>query len=426
VEAGDDFFRSRLLKKCIDGGSMTRTQSINSRKSPISLAQAFRQRKQTLGDAQTTYKENVVAVNTLVTSVLSSSLPTLNQNPPDWPQFVIAYEKANSDALNWVNTVMARLLDVPADVQGYNNIISQLLQDAKNQGTTLVSQPTNSVALLALTNDLSGLSGQMNLVVTFISGAVTAIQNFGDVLPDMATQLQTIATKSANDANADKAQIAKLNADIQKMQADITSLTAAIVGLSIADGVALTLGTVATIALWPVGALVWLMLGPAVAVATTYIALDAQQIVADKAQITKDQGNITGLTADVATLQVLTTNFHGMSAQTVVIEASLKAILQEWQTLESDVNAAISDIQTAIADKNAKNFTAVVNDVNEAITEWNEAYSQAGSLTLDLQVNNAQLQAGMSTSQVQAALASGQTVKIMDYYNKVSAMRKAA
>ncbi|HWF04305.1 MAG TPA: enterotoxin (HBL) [Candidatus Angelobacter sp.] len=405
---------------------MTRTQSINSRKGPISLVQAIRQRKQSLGDAQNTYKQNVVAVNTLITSVLSSSLPTLHQNPPDWAQFVAAYEQANSGALNWVNTVMARLLDVPADVQGYNNIISQLLQDAKTQGTTLVSQPNNSVALLALTNDLSGLSGQMNLVVTFISGAVTAIQNFGNVLPGMATQLQTIATKSANDANVDKAQIAKFNADIQKLHADISSLTAAIVALSIADGIALTLGGVITVAAWPIGALVWLMLGPAVAVATTYIALDAKQIVADKAQITQDQTAITGLTADVATLQLLSTNFGNMAAQTQVIEANLRAILQEWQTLESDINAAISDIQTAISDKNAANFTAVVNDVTGAITEWNEAYAQAGSLTLDLQVTDAQLQVGMSQSQVQAALAGSQTTSIIAYYNRVSAIRKAA
>ena len=406
---------------------MTSTQPIKTGRGPnISLAQAIRQRKQTLGDAQNTYKQNVVAVNTLITSVLSSSLPTLNQNPPDWAQFVQAYEQANSDALNWVNTVMSRLLDVPGDVQGYNNIISQLLQDAKTQANTLVGQPNNSAALLALNSDLSGLSGQMNLVVTFIAGAVTAVKNFGDVLPGMATQLQTIATKSAYDANADKAQIAKLNSDIQKLQSDITSLTAAIVGLAIADGIALTLGVVATIAAWPVGALVWLMLGPAVAVATTYIALDAKQIVADKAQISQDQDRITGLTADVATLQVLATNFGTMASQTLVIQANLQAILQEWQTLESDINAAISDIRTAISDTTAKNFTAVVNDVNEAITEWNETYNQAGALTVTLQVNTASLQVGMSQSQVQSTLAGSPTISIIEYYNRVSATRKAA
>ena len=392
----------------------------------LSLAHAIRRRAVTLGQAQSTYKQDVVAVNTYITGVLTSSLPTLNTNPPDWQSFVTAYEQADSDALTWVNTVMARLLDVPQEVQNYNTIVSQLLQDAKTQATTLVSQPNNQTALQILDNDLTGLSSQLNIVVTFISGAVTSLQNFGDVLPDMATQLQTIATNSANAANADKTKIATLNADIQSLQADIKSLTAAIVALAIVDGVALTIGVVATIALWPIGAVVWLVMGPAVAVATTYIALDAKQIVADKAQITQDQNAITGLTADVATLQLLATNYSNMAGQTTVIQNDLQAILTEWQTLESEVNAAIADIRTAMTDTSSENFTAVVNDVTDAINEWTLAYNQAGSLTLDLQVNNAQLQLGMTPNQVQSALSGSQTIGIIQYYNTIGGQRRAA
>lgn len=406
--------------------SAVHTSRKTTAQGPRSLAHAIRRRTVTLAQAQNTYKEDVVAVNTLITSVLTSSLPTLNTYPPDWQSFVTAYEQADADALNWVNTVMARLLSVPQEVQDYNNIISQLLTDASTQATTLVNQPTNKTALELLNNDLTGLSTQLNIVVTFISGAVTSIQNFGDKLPDMATQLQTIATKSANDAEADKQQIAKLNTDIQRLQNDINSLTAAIIGLGIAAGVSLTIGVVTTIALWPIGAVVWFVMGPAVAAATTFIALDAKQIVADKAAISADQTAITGLTADVATLQVLATNYSNMAGQTEVIQQDLQAILQEWQTLESEVNAAITDIRTAMSDTTSENFTAVVNDITDAVHQWDLAYNQAGSLTLDLQVNNSQLQFGMSESQVQSTLSNGQTVGIIQYYNGISAQRRAA
>jgi len=385
------------------------------------LAHAIRNNVVPLAQAQNTYKENVVAVNTLVTSVLTSSLPTLFQNPPDWQDFVNAYTTANGEALNWVNNVMARLLDVPDEVQGYNTIISQLLQDAKTQASTLINQPSNQTALQILNQDLTGLSNQLNIVVTFISGAVTNIQSFKDKLPDMAAQLQTIAQKSSKDADADQAQIDKLNADIARLQNEIKSLTASIIALGIVDGVALTIGVVTTIALWPVGAAVWFVMGPAVAVASTYIALDALQIKADKAQIEQDQQIITGLTADVATLHVLANNYADMASQAEAIETNLKAILAEWQTLESDVNAAIADIRTAISDASSANFKAVLNDINDAITEWNDAYAQAGSLHLDLQVNNAQLQIGMSSSDVQNALASGETLSIIEYYNRLAA-----
>lgn len=401
--------------------SSTQTVSQKTQAAPKSLSLAFRKNAAMVTETQITYKQNVIAVNTLVTSVLTSSLPTLYQNPPDWSQFVAAYEQANSDALGWVNNVMARLLDVPQEVQGYNPIITALLQDAQNQATTLISQPSNQAALAALNNDLQSLSTQLNLVVIFISGAVTAIQNFGDVLPNMATQLQTIATDSSQAAQADQAQINQLNASIQQLQSDINSLTASIIGLAIADGVALTIGVVTTIALWPVGALVWFVMGPAVAVASIYIALDAVQIQADKAQISQDEQQITGLTADVATLQVLATNYGNMASQTVVIESNLQAILQVWQTLQSEVNAAIADIQAASTDTSSANFTAALNDVIAASGEWTAAYNLAGNLALDLQVNNAQLQLGMSSSQVQAAMAQGQTVSIIQYFNQIAA-----
>jgi phage host-nuclease inhibitor protein Gam len=387
----------------------------------MKLSNAISGNAVTLAAAQNTYKQNVITVNTMITSVLSSSLPTLQTNPPDWNDFVTAYVQANSDALGWVNNVMARLLQVPTDVQNYNSVITTILQDAQNQANALIQNPNNTIALAVLNMDLTNLSVQINNVVTFISGAVTSIQKFQNTLPNMATQLQTIATKSANDAKADQAQINQLLSDIQSLQNEISSLTAQIVGLAIADGIALTIGVVTTIALWPVGALVWFVMGPAVAVATYYIAMDGIQITADKNKIASDQSQITGLTADVATLNVLAQNYSQMATQATAIETNLQAILNEWLTLESDINAAIVDIRTAMADTNSKNFTAVANDLSDAVTEWNAAYTQAGALYLDLNVNNAQLQIGMSSSQVQSKLATGSTVNILQYYNNLQA-----
>jgi len=387
----------------------------------VLLSHAIRKNAASLAQAQNTYKENVVAVNTLVVSVLTSSLPTLNTVPPDWQNFITTHQTAQGDALDWVNNVMARLLSVPNEVQNYNPIISQLLQDAKNQASTLVNQPSNKQALLALNQDLTGLSDQLNIVVTFISGAITNIQKFQDKLPDLANQLESIAQKSTVDANADQKKIDQLNADIAKLQSEIASLTASIIALAVVDGIAITIGVIATIALWPEGALVWFVLGPAVAVATTFIVLDGIKIKADQEKIKADQQQISGLTADVATLHVLAKNYTNMANQAQAIETNLQAVLAEWLTLQSDVNAAITEIKTAISDTSAANFNAVLNDLNDAISEWNATYTQAGNLHLDLQVNNAQLQVGMSSSQVQEALANGQTISIIEYYNKIAA-----
>jgi predicted nucleic acid-binding Zn-ribbon protein len=385
----------------------------------MSLAEAIRTRAKALADTQTTYKQDVVAVNALITSVLTSNLPTLNQQPPDWTDFTTAYEQANAAALGWVNSVLARLIDVPKEVAGYNTIIGDLLADAETQAAALVANPGNAAALAALDQDLTALSNQLNIVVTFVSGAVSAIQAFQDNLPGLATNLQTIATKSSNDAQADQQQIQQLLDDISSLQSQIKSLTAALIALGIVDGIALTIGVVTTIALWPVGAAVWFVMGPVVAVASTYIALDAQEIKADKAKIEADQAQMSGLTADVSTLHVLSQNFQALSDQTVEIEANVQAILTEWQALESDVNAAIADIRTAVTDTSGQQFSAVQTDLTEAGQEWRAATTQAGSLAIEVNVNNAQLSFGLASSQVEAQLATGTVVDVITYYNQV-------
>ena len=385
----------------------------------MALAQAISKNALSLAVKQNTYKENVVAVNTLITSVLSSNLPTLNQNPPDWKEFQSAFEAADTGALSWVNNVMARLLDVPDDVKSYNATIAQLLADAKSQAQTLETDPTNKTALQTLNTDLNNVSNTLNLVVTFISGALTAIKNFKDELPTLATNLQTIADKSAKDASADQAQIDKLNQDIDSLKAEIKSLTASIVALAVVDGIALTLGIVATIAAFPEGALVWFVLGPAVIAATAVIAIDGVKITADKKLIESDEQQITGLTADVAALQVLSKNFASMSAEATDIETNLQAILAEWQTLESDVNAAVSDIVEAVSDASSANFTAVVSELDDAMTQWAAAYKQSGDLHLELNVNSAQLQVGMTQDQILAATGAAPTVDIIKYYNQI-------
>ena len=123
-----------------------------------------------------------------------------------------------------------------------------------------MSNSNNTTALAILNVDLTNLSVQINNVVTFISGAVTKIQSFQNTLFNMATELQTITIKPATNANADPAKIKTLLTDIQTFQNDVSSLTAVIVGLAIAGGVSLTIGIMATITLWPVGALAWFVM----------------------------------------------------------------------------------------------------------------------------------------------------------------------
>lgn len=401
-----------------------------SRVKTTTFTQAIRTRIPRLAIANAAYKTNVVTVNTYVNNVLTASLPVVPVQPKDWQAYITAWEAACGDALTWVNQCMARLLTVPQDVQSYNSIIALLLGTAVTQTNALIANPNDQAALAALTNALNTIPGQLTVVETFISGAVQALQNFQDVLPAMAGQLQNLSNLAIADNNADQAQIATLQADVTRLQNDINSLTAAIVALAIADGIALTMGIIASIAAFPVGLLTWFVLGPIVAVATTFIALDAKQIEADKAAIQQDQTQMSELTAACSVLATMSTTYSGLANQSQTIQTALQAVLTEWQAMSADVAAAIVDIQTAITDTGAASYQAVLADLQGAQTEWQAADTQAAGLVLDINVNNAQLQIGMSQSAVQQTLAGGQVSDLLTYFNSVglngNAVRRTA
>jgi hypothetical protein len=393
-------------------------QATKTRKS---LAQAIKQNIAAIAQPITQYKNNVVIVNTYVSNVMSSGLPNVNPKPKDWDGYTQAWEEASGDALTWVNRCMNRLLSVPQDVTSYNSVIAYLLNDAITQTNALIANPNNTAALAALNNDLIQIPQQLQAVETFISGAVQQLQNFQDVLPKMAAQLNNLSNLAISDNAANADQIAELQQQIQKLQDDINNLTASIIGFGVAGGAALTIGLVSSIVLFPVGLATWFVMGPAVLCAGYNIVLDGEQISNDKAQIDLLQGNMNQVTAACSVLATMSTTYGNLATQSQTIQTALSSVLQFWQDLSADVATAIADTQTAANDTNNANYQAVLDDLQAATTEWAAADAQAANLALDLQVNNAPLQIGMSSSQVSGALAEGATSPVITYFNNVGA-----
>jgi hypothetical protein len=370
-----------------------------------------------LGTTQATYKQEVIAVSMQMTSVLTSNLPTLNQSPPDLQDFISTLRDAKSDASDWVNTVLFRLLGVPGQVRTYQDSVVASLTSALNETNTLIQNPADSSAAAGLQDDLNNLRCTLTTVRTVIEDTVMAIESFGDKLPRIAVDLDSIATRSAADAQADQQKIDELNDAIDDTKRAIRDLAIVLVALGVADGAIFTLGVVATIAAFPEGLAAWFFVGPLVAVLTVYVTLDAESLKSAVATLRFLEQEIQGITADAATLQVLSRNFGDLATGTTTVASSLNAVLQMWRNLETDVVDALADINAAIADKTSESFGRLRADLAQAMHEWNQLYALAGNLHLDLNVNTAGLQLGMSRSQVQAAAAKGKVVDIIQYYN---------
>jgi hypothetical protein len=64
--------------------------------------------------------------------------------------------------------------------------------------------------------------------------------------------------------------------------------------------------------------------------------------------------------------------------------------------------------------------------LQNATNEWNAAYTQAGTLQVNIQANTAVLTPGMSAEQVQGALAQGQTTDIITFFNTAQTTESTA
>lgn len=388
----------------------------------MSLALVIKQRGSAYAAAQKKYKESVVFVNTQMTAVLSSQLPAVTVVPPDWNTYTTAYTQAQGDALDWVNTVLARLLSVPQEVQTYDGAVVAALQDAIAQADKLIKNPSDQLALANLKADLTTVLGTLNLVTVFIAGAVKNIQNFNNKLPDLARQLQLIANNATKDAGADEAQIAQLTKDVAAWQVEVNNLIGAIVGLGIVDAAAIGLATLATFAAWPEGLVAWIFAGPVIAIATYYITIDGIAITNLKGKIAQTTNQMNNLTASVATLHLLAQQFGDLATKTVAVEADAKAVLATWQAFEGDIKAAIGQINAAITNEGSSDFGAIKTEVTDALAEWKTVYAQAGNLVLNLGVKQGvQLTVGMTPAQVKAASDNATSIDVVTYYNELAA-----
>lgn len=178
------------------------------------------------------------------------------------------------------------------------------------------------------------------------------------------------------------------------------------------------MGSVATIAAWPFGLVSWLVLGPAIFVASTFIVLDSIEIYNDKKKIEAAQGDVNDLESSIVVLDNLAIQFEEMSNNVSLLESHAQAVLNEWLLLEQDTKDALEAIKASLNNTDNDNFQTVCEDLENAQTEWNNVYMQASLLNIDIYINDAQLEAGMSQSEIESATQNGKTVTIFEYYNR--------
>ncbi|MCS4508738.1 hypothetical protein [Xylophilus ampelinus] len=376
------------------------------------LSQAIVKNAGNLASAQQIYQQNVATVTSAMTGVSQTSLPALNYPPPNWAQFSATLIASKTNAQQWLDEVLVQLYSVPQNVESNYQAIQQAITTCAGYATSLQSNPDPST-LAFLQEDLQNIASQLGFSSAFISSCQQAVSSFNDGLPTLLSELDTLVTDFTDAEQVDQGQIAQFQSDISSLNADISSQESLIVGEVVMAGAALYVGRISG---WtPVGCLVKFLCIATIAGATYGIDVAANQIAADKANIVNDTNQMNEYTADVATcvatVQVFTKFVNDMAA----VASSVEAVLEQWNTFEADIKAAIADIKAALSDSENAAYSAALDDINAALVEWNAVDELAVNLTLSVNYSQADIQVGMTPAQVQTAVAGAAHQDIISY-----------
>ncbi|NMP26717.1 hypothetical protein GW590_07570 [Rahnella sp. SAP-1] len=364
------------------------------------------------------YKTNVATVNSLISSILDYRLPTMTLPPDNWARFCKTYIEAQSDALVWINQVIARFDNIPQDVQSYHQDITIILADAITMAQCMIDNPERRLIYASLLNqDLTIIANKLNMVLGFVKGTIDALNDFQNALSKTAGKLHNLATIASQDAKVDQQKNTALKKSINDLNESVMGLTTSIVCLGIADAAAIAIGSLATILAFPIGGLAWLFCAPAIITASVFIDLNSKKIKAEKILIETTQREMDQRAQNVSTLHLLAQTYTGLAKSSSSAKDNLYQILENWHTLASDFSESIKDIHKVVLDVKNCNDQDIVEDLTLANDCWQKAYNDAGSLTINLDHSDAEIDIGMNEHDIKKAYQSSNVVDIVTYFN---------
>jgi hypothetical protein len=120
---------------------------------------------------------------------------------------------------------------------------------------------------------------------------------------------------------------------------------------------------------------------------------------------------------NVSTLHLLAQTYTGLAKSSASAKDNLYQILENWHTLASDFSESIKDIHKVVLDVKNCNDQDIVEDLTLANDCWQKAYNDAGSLTINLDHSDAEIDIGMNEHDIKKAYQSSNVVDIVTYFN---------
>ena len=323
----------------------------------------------------------IIATSTYVNALTALALPviTFRAPPPGttipaqglqtaYDDFTRQLATLQGEAAAWISTSAG---------SGGASIFSNLVAIANTFGNIDATVQSDFVLLQTLTPGSPAWQNALAQVKRLICAEVKPLTSVETQIGTLSTNLDTAAATLITAAStgvlsqlqaAYRSEINALNQDIANCNNQISSDNSKIIGLGFAAGAAIAVGIIGLANFWnPIG---WIMIAGGAAGAYFAIA----EIVALKGQIAlfkaQVENDVNWVNADQTAAQAVAAfaqSAQGAANMNTAAQQELNALLQLCNTLSSD-------IQTALTDLNRDQLT-------QALAEWNEIVSAAAFLS---------------------------------------------
>jgi hypothetical protein len=374
------------------------------------------------GQLQSEYAKNLLAINNYIVSLASMNIPPMNPSPDHYGDYMKLFANVKASAVTWNNEINVQLLSAPKVTIRSLTTFQLLLDEIIDTAKKLQANPGSAYLNDTITSDIAYAKTGIAPIIKRIEDLEKSMDSFHNDMPEQVKQLKKIAELMLSDKGTDEAQVKKIQADIDDLNSQISSLTAAIVGLGIADAAAISIGAFALFAgAGPIGIAISVFAGIAVAVATTYIALDGIEIKNCKKKIEQDMKDLTQWDAVIIVLQEQSDLFTKLAEEMTALQDNLKLMIQCWKEIENGLNEAEKEILAGGQDYDKKDWESVEKDFQSAKEKTAEIIENVKSYAItNLEGTTAKLTVGMSADEVKAAIDAAETMPITDYIRQLA------
>ncbi|GEM_PF-5453441 len=399
----------------------------------MNLTKSIKNSAPKLAEGNEQYLKSIIDVNGYVYEVTTSEMPALLKPPKNWDEFLTTFVQIKSSTMLWVNTVLIGLVNVPKSIQASSEHIEELFEKAEKYAQLLEKQYDPDLAE-ALLLKLLLISEELGSIKSLIENVMTKIDEFDSSLPETVEDFVELVRGFEQTTEHDRQQVEEYKVLISELQHEIALLWGRI-GLSTAGGT----GIVILCKLAKKIRNKWIrkisrFIGYGLAFGLLQDVLNSiYKIIAKNGEINILTQEMDAYTADIAQLIPITQQFEGLKNYVGVVQDNLAYIYEQWDNMSVQIAQGIEDIQNANENVDKHAFIEALQDICSARVEWHSVYEDSKDLTIELQVNTAEIEMEMLPAEdepkamqdekialIEKKIAEGKVYSAIDYYNLIA------